>query len=194
MTIVHNAFGFDYARFDRALAGPFADAAEGDPTRINAFALAHRARLTNPDTRAPLEEADLLRAVRDEDSSFIAEACMSAFYDPAQNAGLGLGFAQLDRALDGLGHGDVLFGSTGVAAHLLADLGVSTSCVFSAHEIARIEWRLRGASRAFSAPDRARLARLISAGRAGGGLYVALDFVEIPGLASNAAAATGALA
>lgn len=193
MTIVHNAFGFDYASFERALKRPFADAAEGDPSRINAFALANRPRLTNPDTHSPLEEPDLLRALHDEDSIFIAEVCMSAFYDPSQNAGLGLGFSQLDRALDNLGHSEVLFGTTGSTAHLLADLGMSTSCVFSAYEIARIEWRLRGAARGFSASDRAKLARLIEAGRSAGGLYVALDFVEIPGFTLHASH-TGALA
>lgn len=180
MTIVHNAYGFDFASFERALLGPIEEASEGDATRLNTFALERTRRLAHPDTKRALDPEELDRAIHEEDSALVAEACMTAFYDVGRNAGVGFDFGELDRVLDRLGLGDVLFGPSTRSSLLLADMGMTTSCLFDAREVEALRRELRSVERSVPAGFRAKINRLLEAGRAAGGLYVSLDFVELP--------------
>ncbi|GAB5547255.1 MAG: hypothetical protein SangKO_070150 [Sandaracinaceae bacterium] len=103
MTMNHRAFGFRWNEFSSRLEPTLREYLRGNTGPLVEYATTHISELADPDEETRLTSRHLAESVRTRNFEFVADACITRYYDVTSDVGVGDDFLHLSRELAALG-------------------------------------------------------------------------------------------
>ena len=168
MTMSHKAFGFRHRDFTLELLPILESPSMGRSQRLLAYARAHSDAIREPDTGESVDVEELDTS----DQDFIVEVCLTRFYDPNADVGLGDAYLDVDRRLRSLAPqaAGLLAGPPLLINGVPFDPGKMGTFLLDEDALARQEEVLRSLPTTLPFGD--TLARMLKEGTTAGGLLI----------------------